>query len=527
MSEQAPSTYDEVPYIDETHPQTHPARLATVATVFGMTPPEVASCRVLELGCGNAGNLLSMAIGLPGARFVGIDLSARQIEQGRETVAALGLRNVDLRHGDICDVGSNWGTFDYIICHGVYSWVPGAIREKILAICKENSAPNGVAYVSYNTLPGWRLRSVVRDFMAFHAEPVTGATEKVRDALAMLEVLAQNTTDAGAYKTLLSGEWTSMRGNPEAYLFHEMLEPVNDPVYFREFAAAAARHGLSYLGDANVPTMIPGNFPPPLQEVLRRCASDVVRMEQYMDFMRNRSFRETLLVHDGAPPARKLAARALERMFVASQAAPVNTEPSLVQGMPETFRNPERGTFETRNALSKAAMLVLAECWPRGMRFFDLVTAARERCASARMATAATGERAVTMLQRELLRCYSGAVVDLHVWMPRYCFAPSARPEASALARWQSERASVVTNLRQERVPLDVMARRLLALLDGQCDRDAVICALARQIKAGAFALTSAKTGAAVIEDTAIDRAIGEAYDAWLPRLAEAALLVA
>ena len=527
MSDPAPATYDEVPYIDENHPQTHPERLATVATVFGLTPPEVASCRVLELGCGSAGNLLAMAIGLPGAHFVGVDLSARQIGQGREAVAALRLSNVDLRHGDILDIGSGWGRFDYIVCHGVYSWVPAAIREKLLAICKENLAPDGVAYVSYNTLPGWRLRSVVRDFMAFHAEPIVEPTAKVREALAMLEVLAQNTTDPGAYKALLAAEWESMRGDPESYLFHEMLEPVNDPVYFREFAAAAARHGLAYLGDANVATMMPGNFPAPLQEVLRRCAADVVRMEQYMDFMRNRTFRQTLLVDDRAVPARALDVRALDRMLVASAARSIAPEPSLAHGTAETFRTPERGTLDTRNALTKAAMLLLAQRWPRGLRFDELVAAARDRCAAMQVPAAATGEAAARTLGNELLRCYAAGMVALHLWMPSYSLLPPIRPAASPLARWQCQGGWVVTNLRQERVRLDEMARRLLALLDGESDRDAVISALARQVKAGAFALTSAKTGATVSEAAVVDRAIGEAYDAWLPWLAQAALIVA
>ena len=130
---------------------------------------------MLELGCASGDNLIPMALGLPNARFVGIDLSARQIEQGQRQVSALGLANIELRQYNIADVDASWGKFDYIICHGIYSWVPAPVRERLLAICRDNLAPNGVAYVSYNTLPGWHMRGMIRDMMIYHSAAFPGA----------------------------------------------------------------------------------------------------------------------------------------------------------------------------------------------------------------------------------------------------------------------------------------------------------------------------------------------------------------
>lgn len=155
-----PSTsYDEIPYSDNCFPYTHPDHLATVATFHGLTPPPVRNCRVLELGCARGGNIIPMALGLPEGRFLGIDLSSRQIAEGRSIIEKLGLQNIDLQTLGITDIGENSGLFDYIVCHGVYSWVPDQVRDKILAICSENLAPSGVAYVSYNTYPGWHERN--------------------------------------------------------------------------------------------------------------------------------------------------------------------------------------------------------------------------------------------------------------------------------------------------------------------------------------------------------------------------------
>src|SRR5262245_16820704 len=169
MSDALLTSYEEVPYESKPIPGSHPDSLATMAILCGMQPPPIDRCRVLELGCAAGGNLLPMAQTVPDGRFVGIDLSPRQVADGQALIDALGLTNLELRALSILDVGEDFGTFDYIICHGVFSWVPREVQDKILAICRRHLAPNGVAYVSYNTYPGWHLRGMVRDMLTYHA----------------------------------------------------------------------------------------------------------------------------------------------------------------------------------------------------------------------------------------------------------------------------------------------------------------------------------------------------------------------
>ena len=83
------SRYEEIPYDALPHPATHPARLASVATVVGHPAPRVDCCSVLEVGCNDGSNLIPMAVSLPESRFVGCDLSPRAIEEGRRTIDAL------------------------------------------------------------------------------------------------------------------------------------------------------------------------------------------------------------------------------------------------------------------------------------------------------------------------------------------------------------------------------------------------------------------------------------------------------
>src|SRR5262249_29794315 len=160
---------DEVPY--ESHPfaQTHPDRLCAVATILGTRPPPVGRGRVLEIGCASGGNLIPMAVALPEGKFVGVDLSGVEVSQGQKVIQTLKLPNIELRQQNILDVAPEDGRFDYIICHGIFSWVTRPVQDKILQICRQNLVPNGVAYVSYNTYPGWHMRGMIRDMMVYHS----------------------------------------------------------------------------------------------------------------------------------------------------------------------------------------------------------------------------------------------------------------------------------------------------------------------------------------------------------------------
>jgi SAM-dependent methyltransferase len=218
MSETQATSYDEVPYGNYVFPYTHPETLATVASLFGLSTAPVRRCRVLELGCGTGSNLLPMAQDLPDSRFVGIDLSARQIDMGQEVARALGLPNLELRAASIMDVDARFGEFDYILCHGVYSWVPPEVQDKVLAVCRQNLAPHGVAYVSYNTYPGWHIRGMIREMMCFHALQFDDPAARVGQARALLELLRESVGDAKTvYGSLLQIESDLLEAASDTY----------------------------------------------------------------------------------------------------------------------------------------------------------------------------------------------------------------------------------------------------------------------------------------------------------------------
>ena len=256
---------------------------------------------MLELGCSMGGNLIVMAQDHPDSRFLGIDASSRQIADGWKTVDALGLKNIQLRHLDILDVGEDIGEFDYIISHGVYSWVPARVQNKMLEICQRHLAPNGVAYISYNTLPGWHIRGVIRDMMFYRGMQFADPQTALAQAKALVEFVAQSSKGADTpYQRMLQSELKHLGQMEDYYLHHEHLEENNQPLYFHEFARRLAVSGLQYLGDADFSTMVSSNFSAEVSKTLQELgAHDIVQMEQYMDFVRCRYFRKTLICRSG------------------------------------------------------------------------------------------------------------------------------------------------------------------------------------------------------------------------------------
>ena len=251
---------------------------------------------MLELGCAVGGNLIPHAARFPEARFVGVDLSQRQIETGQRRIAALKLSNISLRRESLTDLRPKDGTFDYIICHGVYSWVPAPVREAILRIARDNLAPTGVAFISYNVLPGWRLRQTLRDAMALHTPPDQPLRVQIARSRELLAFLEQHTPAETTWGRIFRSEAAQLRQSGDYYIAHEFLEQCNEPCSFSEFMRDAEKSRLAYLGEAEVFTMMPENMNPAAAPLLRAMAGDQqVAMEQHIDIFTGRTFRQSLL----------------------------------------------------------------------------------------------------------------------------------------------------------------------------------------------------------------------------------------
>lgn len=422
-------------------------------------------CRLLELGCGDGGNLLPMALTLPQSTFVGVDLSPSAIARGRDTAAALGLDNVTLVEGDLAALPGGLGTFDYVVSHGVYSWVPDAAREGLMAACGTLLEPHGIAYVSYNAYPGSHLRDMARGMLQWHVRGIDDPAERIAAARSLMELVVA-VGGQSPYARVLREHAERMLEYGDALLFHDDLAPVSRAFYFHEFMAHAALHGLRFVAEADMSAGRIADVPVEAARELERLGEpDVVLREQYMDFVRNRMFRQTLLCRREVGVEHALSPGDLADLFVASQARP---DPEDEWSFKTSW-----SSLSTREPIVRGAMDALAEAWPRGLRFDALLDAARARAAS-------RGDVDRVVLGDAVLRAHLADVVELHTIMPPLVSRPGPRPCASPLARLQAERGdATVTTLRHTTLNVENrLARRLITLVDGTRDRDALVEAL-------------------------------------------------
>lgn len=185
----AASTYDEVPYGSYPVPASHPDRLYSMAKLFGMQPVPPENARILEIGCAGGGNLLPMASMFPHAECVGVELSQVQCDYGSEAIKFTDFKNVSIRQGSVTDIDASFGKFDYILCHGVFSWVPEFVREAILRVASENLSDQGISFISYNAMPGWYMRGMIRGMMIEHVKLIDEPIKKIAQARALLKFL--------------------------------------------------------------------------------------------------------------------------------------------------------------------------------------------------------------------------------------------------------------------------------------------------------------------------------------------------
>jgi methyltransferase-like protein len=261
---------------------------------------------------------------------------------------------------------------------------------------------------------------------------------------------------------------------------------------------------------------LPGQVAEPLQEI----ATTGLAMEQYMDFLRNRTFRQSLLVRQGLSVNRALTPDRLMPLWVSAALRPVKPAPNLPAEVEEEFRAPNGGMLRTPNPVTKAAMVVLARQWPGALAFGDLLREALGLLNQQGHQPAPAGLSAADTLASDLLQCYAAGLLELHACPSNFVIEPGARPKASPLARWQAARGlSQVTTFRHELTSIDANLGRLLQVFDGTRDRETIYRLVTDWTLAGATATGKSRKQLA--------GPVRERVDQALVQVARSALLLA
>lgn len=296
------NSYDDLMYESSAFPQTAINNLEARARMMGLQPAPAANAKVLELGCSMGGNIITQALYYPDAEFVGIDLSGRQVAQGNAIIEKMGLKNVRLEEKDILTIDESFGKFDYIIVHGIWSWVPDAVKDKIFSICRNNLTEHGIAYISYNVYPGWKRQEQLREIMYFAGrdvleEPLEARTRKGFDALKALAEILENDKGLGGGGKLPAIQ--KILNHNTYYVAHEYMEIFNDPIYVNGFIEWANRHRLAYIGDTDLHVSFVSWMAEHTRErILALAGDDYIAKEFYSDILSDRQFRRSLLCRE-------------------------------------------------------------------------------------------------------------------------------------------------------------------------------------------------------------------------------------
>jgi hypothetical protein len=386
-------------------------------------------------------------------------------------IQCLRMTNIRLVCADVKSVDGTWGKFDYIIAHGVYSWVPREVREHILEICRLALAPDGVAYVSYNAFPGGHLRQMLRDMMLFHVRGIESADERVKQAMALARFLAKAGPGDDEYQLWLKAEWQAILEHDEGHLYHDEIAEINQPFYFAQFIHDAMAHKLQYVADADYFASSDHGLPQSTRETLARLGHNPILREQYLDFLKCRRFRQTLLCHADRPLRRQPDASIIEHWMVSSSARCACASCDLRPRVTQLFLTPKNARCETDAPIGKAALSILGEIWPQPLPFEELMTRSAQRLTQAGLA-GELNDRARERLRDILLSLYSVGIVELRTTLPPAVWTPGPRPAASPLARRQIQRGDLVTTLLHTPVKVeDEVGRSLLQWLDGTLGR--------------------------------------------------------
>jgi predicted O-methyltransferase YrrM len=458
--------YDQTPWQGESCPTSHPDSVGAIARLFGLASAPVEACRVLELGCAAGANLLPMAAALPGSTFVGVDLSEGQVAAGRAEAQAAGLSNLSFRAADLASFPTDLGTFDYVIAHGVYSWVPPQAQDGLLRGVRTCLAPEGVAYVSYDALPGAYPRKALREMLSWQVRGEADPAARVERARRFAELVVLHAEPRVPHLAAMRRLVGELGGMSDAHLLHEYLSENYEPLTLSAFLARADARGLQYVADAQFHTMFSDGLAAEAGEAIRGDAPDQAAVEQAMDFFVHRPFRTSLLCHRERTVDRALSWERIEGLFVASRAQREDRP-----GVGWSFRTPAGESFGTDSPLVGEALESLTQAWPRPTAFSALcdgTTRGREAMGSNLLAAFAANQLHLGLSDRGI----PARAAD--------------RPRALASARAQASRGGrFATDLWHQTVVLEPWQKALLPLCDGTRSRPELGAALAEKGHSG------------------------------------------
>ncbi len=464
------SDYDKVPYKGAIIPNSYPGHLALCSLWHNGRHSPLQCFHLTELGCGDGANLLPIAFYHPDSTFIGIDNAESGLSRAREGARQIGLHNIQFIQKDICKIEqAEIVQSDYIIAHGLYSWVSDDIREAILQFCRNGLAPTGLAFISYNAQPGWASRGLVRNILLRSASVQQAAIEdKATKAIEVATELLQAMPSRDyAYAVLLTEELERVRDGKPFYIFHEYLEEYNEGFWLRDFVEHARQDDLDYVCDAQF-SQWEGQVPKELKHSLSQAGLDPVEQEETADLLCNRYFHASILCRgdvSGDVPGESMSHPTLfEQVSIASSLSADSDPFDLTEGVVELFIGSHGQEITLDASIVKAAVILLAAQWPLGMHLNNLYQQTSRLLSEHEHNVL---EDAQSQLTEELITLFEAGVIDLRLQQPDYNRGLPEYPKLHALARYEIGHRDALTTPYHLPISLNDQFLEVVRFMDG------------------------------------------------------------
>jgi len=441
------------------------ANMFALAKFLGHNSPDFKTARVLEVGCASGGNIISQAYDYPDSTFCGIDYSKTQIEDGRKTLAKLKLDNIELLYQSISEFKAADLEFDYIICHGVFSWVDEATQHDLLKLCQKKLSKNGIVYISYNTKPGWNAVQTVRDMMRFHSRKEVSPQSRIESSRKFLNQIERlNRGKQNAYSQFLKEELIKVSKSEDYYFYHEYLEKDNTAFYFKDLVEKVNSFGFDYLSETELKTSYMGSYPKDVQDSFKGI-TDKIELEQSLDYVRNRRFRSSLFIKSKNALNIMKKPNRMEEFYFTTKLKMERSEKGLIFTMGNvTIANAPKTTNE--------ALAILVKRFQKPLFFGQWVTMVSEKLGKDKVSVSE-----FIIKEMNLERLINLGIVGLHSDEKLATLDIQNKPKGYEVARQLAMTSKKVTNAYHQVVELSEKDRQFFSCLEGVKTQDELVSA--------------------------------------------------
>lgn len=462
-------SFEALPYRHGSIADSHIARIGAIARLVGWAAAEPDRCRVLEIGCAEGLNLLPMADRIRTSEFVGVDFGEAHIRVGEAVRVAGGLENASLICADLREWQPEPESFDYVIAHGVYSWVPPEVRDRLLQACARGLRPNGVAYISYNVYPAWGPLMAIRRAVLSEIAHLTEMPERIARTTLVLETLHNSfANDERPYAIMMRELIAEMMVKPAPLLHHDDLESINEPCTFLEFATHARTHGLQFLAEAHYASMPFEHVRPEVRTALSVLDPDFVHGQHLLDLIGNRRFRNTLLCRSASEPERVVNPDIIRDCALGIHLGVADARIDLQTGVPLQVIGRHNLRLSIDKPFQKAFIATLIAARPDRITYAEARHRAEDLLRRGNLPTEIDDD----FMAVALFRLFALDQLDLMLAGNGEWLKTNPKPTVSALVRHQAQQALPIVNRWHENMNLNATEKRWLAGAAVRLDTD-------------------------------------------------------